>query len=440
MSLFARFKKIPGLTADQPLDAMSLEQRQWLALYQNKSPWLTKRIKSLNIAANLSASVAKLIALDFTSGVNVERIEEVYKAHVLTGILDKVEYGLALGGIILKPYVAEEGILVDTLLPSNFNILAHTSDIIKDIEFYDYAQINDDWYVRVERHLLDLDGYHITNRVFKTNSSGMYSDYDEVALGVNPLWAGLYEALTLQNVVKPLFGYFKPAMANHFNLKSYEGVSLFSRAVDLIQINDEQLSGLLREFRVKEAKQYVSHLAVKSTKQSLPYLQDDYYIKLNMHGKNDEDFFESYSPDINSKEYIEALNEYKKLVEDACGIAHGTISDPALVARTATEIMTTKHRTYETVILNQRNLAYMLESVAYAIAVWEFYPQQAPDFEFAIKFEDSIIIDKRTQLQDMKADVESGLLKPELYLMKKYGWTEEQAKENMPGGIDYSLI
>ena len=51
--------------------------------------------------------------------------------------------------------------------------------------------------------------------------------------------------------------------------------------------------------------------------------------------------------------------------------------------------------------------------------------------EVAIDFDDSIIEDRQTELTDMRLDVSAGLLKPELYIMKKYKVDEQTAKNMM---------
>ena len=49
--------------------------------------------------------------------------------------------------------------------------------------------------------------------------------------------------------------------------------------------------------------------------------------------------------------------------------------------------------------------------------------------EITIDFDDSIIEDQRTEFNDMRQDVAAGLLRPELYVAKRYGVSEEEAKE-----------
>ena len=49
-----------------------------------------------------------------------------------------------------------------------------------------------------------------------------------------------------------------------------------------------------------------------------------------------------------------------------------------------------------------------------------------------VDFDDSIIEDKQQILNDMRLDVSGGILKPEIYLSKKYNVSEEEARQMMP--------
>ena len=49
-----------------------------------------------------------------------------------------------------------------------------------------------------------------------------------------------------------------------------------------------------------------------------------------------------------------------------------------------------------------------------------------------VDFDDSIIEDKQSVYNDMRLDVSAGLLKPELYIMKKYNVSQEEARSMIP--------
>ena len=74
----------------------------------------------------------------------------------------------------------------------------------------------------------------------------------EVPLSAVPEWANLEETVTIINVKKPLFAYFKIPNANNVDDSSPLGVSVYSRAVDDIKEADYQWTRILWEFEGSE--------------------------------------------------------------------------------------------------------------------------------------------------------------------------------------------
>ena len=67
------------------------------------------------------------------------------------------------------------------------------------------------------------------------------------------------------------------------------------------------------------------------------------------------------------------------------------------------------------------------------MSVWAKLANLSMDeYEVSYNWDDSIIVDKDTELASMQADVAAGIIRPELYIMKKYGVTEEEAINMMP--------
>jgi len=54
------------------------------------------------------------------------------------------------------------------------------------------------------------------------------------------------------------------------------------------------------------------------------------------------------------------------------------------------------------------------------------------DAQVNIELDDSIFVDRESELNDMRLDVSSNILKPEIYISKKYGVSIEEAKAMMP--------
>ena len=426
--------------ADGPADernAMAAKKKLWRQIYKNEAPWLRPgRIHSANLAAIAVGDVARLVTMDLKARVvGDERIAKTFTREAMWDIRNHVEYGLALGGFVMKPYAWGDDVRVALVLPREYEILeVDTDGTIADIKFFDHETGQEK--VRVERHVFDgVAGIcAITNEVFE---KGRPLKDAAAALKAVPRWANILPAQEIAGCEAPLFGFFRPATSNTVDMGGIHGVSFFDKAIPTIKLADEHLSALVREFRLKEARLYVDRDAIDMTVRGggrLPHLEEDLYVKMDVDAGsgNGKVFFEVFSPDIRSAEYLSTFNKYQQLVEDCLGLMHGTFSMPDTTDRTATAVRESKHRTYATVLSNQHALRQCLEEVMHAMA--KYLGKDPGALELALAFDDSLVRDPQETLRDMLADVSMGLVRPELYLAKKYGVTEEDAKAMMPKG------
>ena len=54
------------------------------------------------------------------------------------------------------------------------------------------------------------------------------------------------------------------------------------------------------------------------------------------------------------------------------------------------------------------------------------------DYEVSFEWDDSLVVDSNADNAIMLQEVAAGIIKPEIYLQRKYGLTEEQCKEWLP--------
>ena len=147
---------------------------------------------------------------------------------------------------------------------------------------------------------------------------------------------------------------------------------------------------------------------------------------------------DTFSPVIRDESLFNGLNELLRKVEFNCGLAYGTLSNVQETAKTATEIIMSKQRSYATVSDIQKSLEYALKNLAYAMNVWASLigKSSSSDYEMTFNWDDSLVVDKKEELASMQQDVSGGLIRPELYIMKKYGVDEKTAQEMMPQAED----
>jgi A118 family predicted phage portal protein len=260
----------------------------------------------------------------------------------------------------------------------------------------------------------------------------------EISLKAVDDWQNIEEEVEINNIDRPLFGYFKIPLANTIDPDSPIGVSVYSRAVKLIEEADKQFARLLWEFEGSELAIDADPTALQSSKimsekLELPHLKKRLF-RATGSNKDGKAFYEIFSPEIRETELYKGFNDILKRIEFVCGLAYGTISDPELIEKTATEIRSAKQRSYATVSDIQTALEDALEDTIYAMDVLATLYHLAPvgKYETSYEWDDSILVDAKEEQSIMMQEANMGYIKKEFYLMKRYGVTEEQAKEMMP--------
>ena len=375
----------------------------------------------------------------------------------------QLEYGIAKGGLVIKPYVVmnksknTEGkdekptasiefdfIQADAFYPLAFN----ASGEITEAAFIQTKTDKDFVYRRLEYHKWDNNTVTIRNMAFKsTNTSNQQGDMSGLDLGQTipitdvPEWKDMKETVTINNVEKPLFAYFKMPEANTVDPSSPLGVSGFSRAVSLIKDADMQYSRLLWEYEAGEMAVDIDRDALmfletgkdrngdKYTGRSVVgTLQQRLYRKVDLGESNT---YEPYAPTLRDQSYIQGLNSILMRIEDTVGISRGTLSDVAAEARTATELKILKQRSYQTNADIQQATEDALKDVVYIMNVYCTLYQITPEGEYDVSFEwdDSIIVDIDTELSKRITLQQNGLTSKLENRMWYFGETERQAQE-----------
>lgn len=425
-------------------DFMEQNISLWINMYQNKPPWINENIKSMQLPGAIANEIARLVTIEFKSEIsNNDFLNEEYQK-VLKNLKINCEYACAAGGIVFKPYFNNGIINVDIVTVDNFYPISYQKDKITEAIFIETKIIGNKEYTRVEYHSINNYHYTIKNTAFVKNIGlGIKSNNlgKQVSLDTIPDWVGIEEEVNINNIDRPLFSLFKIPLANPIDTDSPLGVSVYSKAVDLIKEADKQYSRILWEYEGTE-------LAIdadinlfkinKTTKEpELPSGKERLFRTYEFEDDNKDNSLKTFSPEIRDSSLFNGLNNLLRRIEFNCGLAYGTLSDINDTDKTATEIKASKQRSYSTVKDIQKSLQESLTDLAtclyylcklYKIPVGNFNKK-----DMSFDWDDSIILDKDTELAAMREDVAAGILKPEIYLSKKYGVSEKEAKNLMPG-------
>lgn len=434
---------------------MAQAMYKWQHMYVNEAPWLNKEVKSLNLPAAICTEMARLVTMESSVTINGSARADLIAESMqpfLNQLQNYTEYACSVGGIVFKPYISGGKIAIDvTQAGSFYPVTFDSANDITAVVFPEFKQSGKNLYVRLEYQAFDGDTYTIINKAFVSKKMIVRMDEiinlgQEISLEDVDEWADIEPFVQLRNATTPLFSYFRMPMANNTDPLSPLGVSVFSRAVDLIRDADEQYGATLWEYRSKEtAIQAADEFYQKDRKGHiiLPAGNKRLYRALGP-GVSDKDgapFFNVYSPEIRDQSFFNGYNRIVQKIEFNSGLAYGTLSDPQTVDKTAEEIISSKQRSYGTVKAIQNSLAHAIEKLVDAIDAWMTIADVAPagNVQVSSDWDDSLIVDKKREIEQLRADLSAGIVGRVEYRMKRFNETREQAIKMLREADEYDL-
>ena len=487
--------KIAPVISSQMENAIQL----WSAMYKNEAPWVHEptadnpvRVVSLGLPALIASEKARTALLEFKSEITTpteekeidnpdyeepkpdefgniipsavpktitkdvpktntaraEYLESQYKK-LKKQLRQQLEYGIAKGGLIIKPYVVKnEAEDTETTMEIEFDFIQ--ADSFYPLAFNAAGQITEAAFVqtkfqdnyiyrRLEYHKWQNNTVTVINKAFRTKDMQTIKDSrvvdnlgTPIPLTDVPEWSELPEKTTIKNVGKPLFAYFKMPEANTIDTTSALGVSGYSRAIQLIKDADMQYSRLQWEYEAGE-------MAIDIDRDALQFMENEGSKLNNLQRRiyrrvdigNEGDMFQPYAPALRDTSYIQGLNSIFMRIEDTVGLSRGSISDVAQEARTATEIKVMKQRSFQTNADIQQATEYALRDTIYICDVYcDLYEiTQKGDYDVSFEWDDSIIVDVDMELQTRLSLLQNGITSKLETRMWYFGETERQAKE-----------
>ena len=484
----------------------------WSLMYEDNSPWLQEptladpvKVTSLGLPAFIASEKARMATIEMKSEITtptesvteanpnyepptvdedgnlqISNEPELITKEVILGdtaraeylntqytkvknkIRNQLEYGIAKGGLVIKPYIVISDITTDGENTDTENNIRQDVDIEFDYIHADnffpiafdgsgkiteaaFVQVKTDKstvYTRLEYHKLQNNMVTVTNLAFKKENRTQPSttDFDsdlgeQINLTEVPEWADLQPVTQIGNVDRLLFAYFKMPEANTIEAHSPLGVSGYSRAVKLIKEADLQYSRMLWEFQGGE-------LAIDIDRDALNTVEDEekntYEIPNMLQARlmrkvdlGNSETYQVFNPPYRDASLINGLNNILMRIEDVCALSRGTLSDVAAEARTATELKILKQRSYSANAEIQKALEDALKDLVYVMDIYcTLYEVTAPgEYDISFEWDDSILVDVETELNKRITLMQNGLASKLETRMWYFGETERQARE-----------
>ena len=395
-----------------------------------------------------------------------EYLNKTYQNKLIPKLCRQIEYGIALGGLVIKPYVIqskeektttdENGLVLNQEIdkaeiefdfiyagefyPLEFN---GSGDII-EAAFIERRFDKDITYSRLEHHKFFANEHKVivTNTAYKSTARGGENDLgQEIPLASVPGWESIQPITTIEHADRLMFAYFKMPEANTIDMYSPLGVSGFDKAKKLIKDADIQYSTLLWEYEGGSLAIDIDRDALRDTEvrndkgevivaSKMGHLQQRLYRPVDIGAEGDT--YNQFAPTLRDNSYIMGLNTILMHIEDVTGLSRGTISEvDTTEARTATELRILKQRSYQSNAEIQKAIEICLKDVIYVMnALCDLY-EITPEGEYETSFEwdDSILVDVEAELGKRMTLMDKGIMSKKELRMWYMGETEKQARE-----------
>ena len=433
-------------TTNYQFDNMEEAMEVWLEIYADEPSWSKDcHNKTLNLGATIASEFARLIMIEFESEITgSERADYLQKQYerLLEQLRIRLEAGCAVGGIMFKPYVRNGVILPDCITQDKFVPLNYSNGIITAAVFFNQEVKGKNYYTRVEKQTYSYENKsHTIESHFFVSSSP-----DNIGAEINPdnldsnMWSKVDPYIVINDVDRPLFAFWSVPFANNIESDSPLGVSVYSRAVKLLNEADLQWDRYLWEFEGGELAVDAGEdvLRQRPGEKSLETAstRDRLFRRINIDSdsNSEKSFYEVFNPTLRDDNYSKGLNEIKRQIEFNCSLAYGTLSNPQNVDKTAEEIKASKQRSYTAVSDMQHSLEAVLEDYIYACNAMADACNLAPagDYEISFNWGDGVLEDKDKEQAIQLNEVNSNIRKKTDYLKWRYGVDDKQAAEMLP--------
>lgn len=451
IGLLKEIEKITDLKDVSINEEMFQKIEVWKAIYKGYySEWhdvhyqtidgpKQRRMLTLNMGKIVSSEMASLVynekcEISIDNEAVSEFIHEVFKHNKFDKkFQDYVEYMFAHGGMVIKPYVENDKIMLSFVTADCFIPISWRNDTINEAVFpYEFKKRNKK-YTHLEWHLWENGVYVIRNEVYESQNG--------VDLGVKvPLknfFPDLEEEVSIGNIKRPIFAYFKPNTANNIDIQSPLGISIFANALDTMKAIDTAFDSFHREFRLGRKRILVPAHMVKTVidpEDGLPkrYFDSNDETYEAFGTEQDELEIKDISVELRVDEHISAINALLNIFAMQTGFSTGTFTFDGQSMKTATEVISEQSKTFKSKKSHENiievGLQELVDSIVQIAELYEIetFPET---YEVTVAFDDSIVEDKKAELDKAVIELTNGMKPKYKIISEYYSIPEEEAKK-----------
>lgn len=388
---------------------------------------------------------------------------------------EHIEQSLALGGGAIKAWYEEKYDSAGNVIPNSGQIklgfcmadqfvpTAWDNTQVTDGVFISRQAKDGYYYTRLEWHKWDGITYWISNELYRAEQQNNINNAEpQDILGfrypLNTIYPFLSENTPLQGLSRSLFVYYRTAMANNLDDNSPLGVSIYANSMSTLKALDICYDSFIREFslgkkRIIVPAQCINTVYDPQTGEMRRYFDASSEVYEALSTDNPDALkIQDNSVELRVDEHISAINAFLSMLCLQLGFSAGTFTfDKAQGLKTATEVISENSKTYKTIKSHQSQVKMAIDQLIDAIIqvaslydlTWNgisIKTLAAKGWESKVVFDDSILQDRQTNINEGVLLVSSGLMSKKKFLVEKMGMTEGEALQEIKAIADEKSV
>ena len=370
---------------------------------------------------------------------------------------DLLEKSFAMGGGALKEWVeipknedgtdAGEGrIRISYHMASQFVPTAWDNSGVTCGLFVNREARDGYYYSVVEWHHWDGTTYRVTNDLYRMPIKETAEPQNILGwwYPLNLIYPLLSPATDIPDVHQTYFQYIRPFGANFADDNSPLGMSIYASALNTLHGLDIEFDSLQREFVLGKKRIIAPARVMKKTSlfgnvpQTYFDADDEVYQAL---ASDDIEGLKIYdnSVELRVQPHVQAINSSLSILCAQIGFDPGILNfDASRGMQTATQVVSENSKTFGTVQAHENNVRDELRRMIDAIIdlasryglTWNGVPVAqlaAGGYNVSVKFDDSIIQDRQTDINEGVMLVNASLMSKKRFMTKTLGLTPEEA-------------
>lgn len=365
-----------------------------------------------------------------------EYVKDVFdKNNMYVKINESQERKAAFGTVAYIPYWTKNGIKMNYINADSMIPLSWENGVINELCVYSQTTEDNEDHLFVQLFLIGKDGnYIIENLLLKVDDKG--DSYSEIDFSQIDGYENVEKNVKTNSTIKP-FIIDRLNIANNIDVDNPLGLSVFANAIDSMIFVDTVYDSYRNEFVLGKKRIMVAPEAINAITGEAVFDPDDlvYYQLPESVGKSGEPFIKEMNMDLRADSHEVAIQSGLNRFSSQCGLGENYYRYERGGMSTATQVISENNTLFRTIKKHEIILEAVLVDLVNLIinvAMRHNVTGLVEQPEVTVTFDDSIIEDKDTEVSRRLNEVNSGLLRPELYMAWRYGVTEAEAIEMMP--------